>query len=176
MWPNFELQNIDEKYYEEIFQWRSDPYAILHNPFAPCDLNMFSQKLKEYSSELKNVYDGKNRKWIILNDKIVLSVLGITDINPMMKTAEIGYQVNPEMRNMGIGTKAVYTLVKTIFTKTDIRKLTAIISHNNIPSRKIVEKIGFKQEGLLRKHFIIQGQEVDEVYYGIFRDDVSAGT
>lgn len=166
------LENIDKKYFEEIYKWRSDPYAIQHNPFAPCDFDLFVQKMNSYSSSLDDVYDGNDRKWIILKDDVVLSILGITDINKMMKTAEIGYQVNPNMRRQGIGTDAVYALVKTVFDSTDIRKLTAIISHANIPSRKIVEKIGFKQEGMLRKHFLIQGNEVDEAVYGIFKDEV----
>ncbi len=168
----FKLESIDKKYHEELYSWRSDPFALQHNPFAPCDLNLFVQKMKSYSSSLDDVYDGNDRKWIILKDDIVLSIVGITEINKMMKTAEIGYQVNPKMRRQGIGTNAVYTLVKTIFDSTDIRKLTAIISHANLPSRKIAEKIGFKQEGMLRKHFLIQGNEVDEAIYGIFREEV----
>lgn len=172
----FKLENIDKKYYKEIYDWRSDSYAIEHNPFAPCDFDLFTAKFDSYSSSLDQIYDGKDRKWIILQDDIVLSLLGLTSINKMMKTAEIGYQVNPKMRRQGIGAKAVHTLVKTVFDFTDIRKVTATISHANIPSRRIVEKVGFKQEGLLRKHFIIQGNEVDEAVYGIFKDEILTST
>ena len=168
----YKLEKIDKKYYKEIYSWRNDPYAIEHNPFAPCDFDLFSKKMESFSSDLDQIYDGQDRKWIILNDDVVFSILGLTSINKMMKTAEISYQVNPKLRRQGIGAKAVYTLIKTVFDFTDIRKLTAIISHANIPSRKIAEKVGFKQEGLLRKHFIIQGIEVDEVIYGIFKDEV----
>ena len=168
----FKLQSIDKKYYSEIYSWRSDPYAIEHNPFAPCDFELFSEIFSSYSSSLDEIYNGKDRKWIILQNDIVASVMGLSAINAMMKTAEIGYQVNPIMRNQGIGTKAVHTLVKAVFDHTEIRKMTATISSANLPSRKIVEKVGFKQEGLLRKHFIIQGKEVDEAVYGIFREEI----
>lgn len=169
---SFLLSEITSSMYEEIYSWRSDEYAVKHNPFAPCDFSEFSEKMESYSSNLQSVYDGTSFKWVIVDGSDILSVVGITDINKMMFTAEIGYQVNPKFRKQGIGTKAVFSLVTNVFEATNLRKLTATISDENIPSCKIVEKIGFKQEGLLRKHFIINGLEVDERFYGIFKDEV----
>lgn len=169
---SFLLSKISSSMYQELYSWRNDEYAMKHNPFAACNLAEFSDKMESYSSNLQHVYNKNSFKWVILDGSDILSLVGLCSINQMMGTAEIGYQVNPKFRKQGIGTKAVLSLVMEVFKTTKLRKLTAIISAKNIPSCKIVEKIGFKQEGLLRKHFIINGQEVDERFYGIFKDEV----
>lgn len=169
----FRPQAITPSMYQEIYQSRSDAFAVEHNPFAPCDFAEFSKIMDNFSVNLAEVYSAKGLKWVITQDEKILAVLGISQINKMMKTAEIGHQVNPKLRGMGIGTKAVFALINHVFANSDLRKLIATISDNNIPSCKIVEKIGFKQEGLLRKHFLINGQERDERLYGILRGELT---
>ena len=168
----FTLEAITPTMHKEVYGWRSDPFAVEHNPFAPCDFDEFSKIMRGFTTNMDEIYSGKGFKWVITHEGEILSILGLSQINKMMRTAEIGYQVNPKFRGMGIGTKAVFTLIKYTFENSDLRKLIATIADKNIPSCKIVENVGFKQEGLLRKHFLIQGREVDERFYGIFRDEV----
>ena len=74
-------------------------------------------------------------------------------------------------RNQGHGFDMAKALISKLFSQTDLRKLIALISDNNIPSYKIVEKLGFQKEGLLRSHFLIEGEEVDERIYGLLKKD-----
>lgn len=171
----FTLESISPAMYEELYSWRSDPFALEHNPFAPCNFDEFSKIMNDFTANMDEIYSGKGFKWAIFHEEEILSILGLSQINKMMKTAEISYQVNPKFRGMGIGTKAVFSLVKYTFENSDLRKLIATIADRNIPSCKIVEKIGFKQEGLLRKHFLIQDREVDERFYGLLRNEFLVG-
>lgn len=162
-----------ESIYKELYEWRSDEFAIIHNPFAECSFEEFSKIMNDFSAEFNEIYSGKGFKWAVMKDNCILALIGLSQINKMMKTAEVGYQVGPSYRGQGIGTSVVREFVKMIFSQTDLRKLTATIADGNIPSCKIVEKAGFKQEGLLRKHFLINGIETDERIYGLMRDEVS---
>jgi ribosomal-protein-alanine N-acetyltransferase len=155
----------------ELYKWRSDEFTKSHNPLAKVDFEKFSEIMSAISSDFETFYHKKSMNWVIIQDDSIIALLSCSSINQRMQTAEIGYQVNPKFRKHGVGSSAVNSLVKNIFERTEIRKLVALISDCNIPSCKIIEKIGFKQEGLLRKHFIIEGQEVDERYYGILRNE-----
>jgi ribosomal-protein-alanine N-acetyltransferase len=166
-----EFVKLEPSMFKELFSWRDDPFAKKYNPFADCTFIEFTKIMNNYSQDLKEVYSGKDFKWAIIDNKEILALLGISQVNKMMKTAEIGYQVSPKYRRKGIGLIAVDELVKLVFTETDLRKLVATIADANIPSCKIVEKLGFKQEGLLRKHFIINGIETDERIYGLLREE-----
>jgi len=46
----------------------------------------------------------------------------------------------------------------------------ACLTHNE-PSRKLLEKSGFKQEGLAREYLCINGRWQDHVNYAILRTD-----
>lgn len=166
-----DLIKIDQRFYSEIFQWRNDPYAREHNPFAPCEFDEFTTRMNSYSPDIQNIYAKKDMKWGYFNGEEILGIIGITKINQMMKTAELTYQVSPLKRNQGHGFDMAKALISKLFSQTDLRKLIALISDNNIPSYKIVEKLGFQKEGLLRSHFLIEGEEVDERIYGLLKKD-----
>jgi ribosomal-protein-alanine N-acetyltransferase len=42
---------------------------------------------------------------------------------------------------------------------------------DNIASQKLLEKVGFKKEGILRGYRIIRGEPIDVVLYSITRND-----
>lgn len=166
---------VQASMFREFYAWRSDPFAIKFNPFAECDFDKFFEIMNGFSTDLNDLYSGKDLKWAVVEDDHIFALIGLSQINKMMKTAEIGYQVSPNHRNKGLGTKVVKEFVKMIFTETDLRKIIATIADGNIPSCKIVEKCGFQQEGLLRKHFLINGIETDERVYGMLRGDFTNG-
>ncbi len=87
--------------------------------------------------------------------------------------SEIGYDVGQEFQGRGIGTEAIIHLVAKIFTETSIRRLLAYVAEGNVPSRKLLERVGFQQEGIFREHFIINGKATDEVIYGVLGSDWS---
>ncbi len=47
-------------------------------------------------------------------------------------------------------------------------RCSCIISEDNYKSRKLVERLGFKQEGIIRKGF---DGEKDAIYYGLLKDE-----
>ena len=86
-----------------------------------------------------------------------------------MNTAEIGYGVAEEHHRKGIGTNAVRLLVDKVFSETHLRKLFAHVHSGNTASCRLLERIGFKREGVLREHYLVNGMPVDEVFYGLLR-------
>jgi ribosomal-protein-alanine N-acetyltransferase len=163
---------ISKDAYSEIFKWREDPFAIKYNPFDLCEFDMFCEVVSNCSSDISKLYNGDNFKWMVLNEKHVLATISLGSINKRMKTAELGYQVNPIFRAQGVGTSLVGLFSNFVFENSDLRKLIAMVADRNIPSCKILEKNGFIKEGLLRNHFIINGLEVDERIYGLLRTDI----
>ncbi|MDP7322245.1 MAG: GNAT family protein [Bacteriovoracaceae bacterium] len=162
---------VEQEMLEELYQWRKDPFAVKHNPFFDHGFNKFVETMNGCSSDFNEIYSGKDIKLVLVESNEILALVGLSQINKMMKTAEIGYQVSPHHRNKGIGTKAVNNFINMIFSKTDLRKVIATIADGNLPSCKVVENIGFIQEGLLRKHYLVNGIETDERIYGLLRSE-----
>lgn len=71
----------------------------------------------------------------------------------------------------GTGTLLGYLGLRYIFEEVGVRKLCAeVISHNN-RSLRFHEKLGFCQEGLLKRHVMKKGIYHDLIAYAMFSDE-----
>lgn len=69
----------------------------------------------------------------------------------------------------GIATAAVTLLVEKIFRETNLRRLLAYVHEENVASCRVLEKLGFQEEGLLREHYVINGAAANEILYGLLK-------
>ena len=84
---------------------------------------------------------------------------------------EIGYALLPAEMGKGYGTEAVRILVDYLFLSKDIMRIQATTDVRNIPSQKVLEKVGFKKEGIIRKSDFMRGEWADDIFYSILREE-----
>ncbi len=77
----------------------------------------------------------------------------------------------PAERNRGYCTEAVKIIVDYLFLTRDIVRIQAETNPKNIASWKVLEKAGFKREGVRRQSVFIRGKWQDGVLYSILRED-----
>ncbi len=81
------------------------------------------------------------------------------------ETAEIGYSVVREHRGRGVATEAVAGLVAEGFERAGLTRVRAYCVPKNVPSRTVLERNGFVDEGVARHGATVQGQAVDVIAY-----------
>jgi len=86
------------------------------------------------------------------------------------KQLEIGYSLVPNERGKGHGTEAVQIMVDYLFLSRDATRIQAQTDQRNVASQKVLEKVGFKKEGILRRNFFIRGEWTDDYIYSILRE------
>jgi len=159
--------------YAEIWhEWRHEPKCLAFNPIMDLDLDQVRVRLGELSSDLSD-YDAKEYRWFAERDGELVATVALDDVDRRNGYGEIGYQTGLAFEGQGLGRAAVGLLIQKVFAETPLRKLTATIAVDNVASRRIVERLGFVQEGLLREHFSIQGRYVDQAMYGLLRSDLT---
>jgi RimJ/RimL family protein N-acetyltransferase len=94
-----------------------------------------------------------------------------TLVHPVGKLLEIGYSLVPSERGKGWCTEAVGIMVDYLFLSKDIIRIQAHTDVRNVASQKVLEKVGFKKEGTIRKNFFIHGEWRDEFLYSILREE-----
>jgi RimJ/RimL family protein N-acetyltransferase len=109
--------------------------------------------------------------WFARYDGKIIGSASLSGINEMMQVAEIGYMVDEAFHGRGLGTIIGKTLVAKVFAETKLRKLLAYVHDKNLPSRRLLERIGFKKEGFLREHYLINGKPENEILYGLLRSE-----
>ena len=87
------------------------------------------------------------------------------------KWIEIGYDLVPNERGKGYGTEAVQIIVDYLFLSKDIARIQAITNVKNTVSQRVLEKVGFKREGTIRKAGFARGRWVDACIYSILREE-----
>jgi RimJ/RimL family protein N-acetyltransferase len=92
-------------------------------------------------------------------------------LHPATRVLEISYSFIPSERGKGYGTEALNMIVDFLFLSKDAVRIQAQTDARNFASQKILEKVGFKKEGVLRKSFFIRGEWKDSWIYGILREE-----
>jgi len=87
------------------------------------------------------------------------------------KQLEIGYSLIPDERGKGYGTEALQIMVDYLFLSKDATRVQVQTDLRNVASQKVIEKVGFKKEGTLRKNFFMRGELRDCYIYSILREE-----
>ncbi|WP_267163141.1 GNAT family N-acetyltransferase [Halovenus salina] len=85
--------------------------------------------------------------------------------------AELAYWIVPEQQGNGYATEAVSLAVDYAFDERRRHKVVAGVFATNAPSRGLLEKLGFRQEGRLREHAYLDGEYVDLLRYGLLESE-----
>jgi RimJ/RimL family protein N-acetyltransferase len=83
----------------------------------------------------------------------------------------LSYWIAPEHQGEGYATEATSLVIDYVFTSFDKPGIRAFTSGENEPSRRLLETLGFRQEGRFRKDQFREGEYVDTVHYGLLREE-----
>lgn len=100
---------------------------------------------------------------------------GYLDIDRSNRTLEIGMTwYGLEYQRTFVNTECKYLLLKHAFDDLASRRVCLKTDTRNTPSRRAIERIGGRQEGILRNHRINRdGSNRDSVYYSIIEQEWS---
>ncbi len=82
---------------------------------------------------------------------------------------EIGYSLIEAARGAGYATEALATIVDEAFTVSELGELQACCVPENVSSRAVLERAGFREVRLLRGGAMIRGRHVDVLLYSVAR-------
>jgi uncharacterized protein (TIGR00725 family) len=89
-------------------------------------------------------------------------------------TNEVGYWLGEEFWNRGIATESVCAITGYAFaSNSDLHRISARVFPWNQASMRVLEKAGYRREGVLRHSAIKEGRFVDEVIFGRIRQGKS---
>ncbi|KAF3457117.1 hypothetical protein FNV43_RR01774 [Rhamnella rubrinervis] len=87
---------------------------------------------------------------------------------------ELGYVLGSKYWGKGIATQAVKLVAHTIFKEwPHLERLEALVDVENEGSKRVLQKAGFKNEGVLRKYVILKGKTRDMEMFSLLSTDVS---
>jgi RimJ/RimL family protein N-acetyltransferase len=164
------LRALEPEDYLITSEWRKDP-EIQNMVGGP---KYFVSKEKERQWVLNTIQDNSR---IVLgicikeNDKLI-GTINIQEIDMLNRTAHIPVLIGDKSEwGKGYATEARFLALKFAIEERGIHRVWALVLEDNIGSLKMLEKCGFKREGLLRDSVFKSGKYHNQVYMSVLEED-----
>jgi [ribosomal protein S5]-alanine N-acetyltransferase len=166
---SLKLLPYEQSFLQAFIDWRNQPLSVRHNPLQKMSDEEIAKMLYNEGADLCDLRKHESFRWFISTDGQVVGTISLKNISHSMGYAEIGYGLSESHHGKGIITAALRILIEKIFNESPLRRLLAYVHEENHASRRVLEKLGFQEEGLLREHYLINGTPVNEIVYGLLK-------
>jgi ribosomal-protein-alanine N-acetyltransferase len=92
-----------------------------------------------------------------------------------LRSGYLGYWIDRSVAGRGMASLAVALVCDHAFGPVGLHRLQADIRPENLPSQRLVERLGFQQEGRLRRLLDIDGDWRDHLSYALLAEDLPRG-
>jgi ribosomal-protein-serine acetyltransferase len=93
--------------------------------------------------------------------------IGLGNLQADSRAGMIGYWLGADYTGRGLVTDAVRVLLDYAFGELELHRVDITCPATNLRSRRIPERLGFREEGTRRQAVWVHGQPLDEVLYGM---------
>ena len=123
-----------------------------------------------------NARAGLGLPFVIEVDGVLAGQLNVSSITyGSLGSATIGYWVSEKFAGRGATPTAVALATDYCFFSTGLHRMEICIRPENEPSLRVVEKLGFRYEGLRRRYIHINGAWRDHFCFALVVDEMPTG-
>ena len=105
------------------------------------------------------------------DEETAIGAGGFWNFDAGFRCAEIGYELHPDCWGRGLMGEALRAMLAYGFEQLGLHRIEANPLAGNDASQKLLEKLGFKLEGTLRQRHFFRGAFLDQLYYGLLKDE-----
>ena len=140
---------------------------IIHNPISSYNQQQWYERICQNGDVVLSIFFKHPDR-----EPELLGAVGLYNINMRHQLATVKTMRIPEkFQGLGIASEALSMLIDYGFNTLNLHKITCDTFADNVATAKHLEKVGLRQEGVLRKHYFHQGKFKDALSYSILRED-----
>lgn len=119
---------------------------------------------------------GRSVNVVVEHDGHVVGDLfvGIGDEQADGAVAYLGYTLATRHQGKGFASEAATAMVDALFAHTPVHRIVATLDPENWASMRLLEQLGFQFEGVARRAEPIRGEWLDDMRFGMLREDRAA--
>lgn len=114
------------------------------------------------------------RLWIFKNgqeDRVIGSVAFNHIVRGAFLSCYLGYRLDAAETGRGYAAEAINRGVALMFGEYGLHRIEANVMPGNVPSLRVLEKLGFRSEGLARRYLKINGRWQDHLHMVLLSDE-----
>lgn len=155
--PLATLREMRAEDIEPMFRILSRPAVFEHtswNVTAPSDLQAYGAQERSAGSMTRFAI-------VRRDDGAFIGSAGFHSVSPSNRTAEIAYDLAPEVWGHGIARAACEVLTRWAFEHVGLLRVQGTTLVTNLRSQRVLEACAFEREGLLRRYRLVRGTPGD---------------
>lgn len=120
-----------------------------------------------------NATNDSYNRWVVVRkaDNTPLGTCGFHKWDKAHRRNEIGYDLSPQFHGQGYMREALKACLSHAFRRLQVHRVDAFVATDNERSLHLLERLGFKREGLLRDYFWSGGVGYDHYILGLLKSD-----
>lgn len=128
---------------------------------------------RAYVNYIISLENDNSYNWVIELDGKAIGTINVCYSDDNSEICGIAYALSHDYWGKGIITEAFRAVAKFLFDCVNYRKIIAGCDSENVGSRRVMEKIGMKQEACLRLQIKRKdGTFGDDLQYGLFKNEL----
>lgn len=156
-----------------IYNWRNESALQAHQPLVYLSPDHIQSDIERTSGNQLPNYARDRFQWIIerISDRAPMGWMTLSIRTWEHQIGEIGYSISEAYHGQGYGYEALQLMLRKVFYEAHLYRVEAKCSVENPASYKLLEKVGFTKEGVLREYFNIRGKRIDHFIYSFLRSE-----
>lgn len=165
------LRAIRDDDADGLFVVFSDPEAMRFWSASPvADIEQIRERIR-LVRDWFTAREGLQWAIALHDDDRCVGTATLFNISPPNRRAEFGCSLARMLWGQGIAREAVGMMLRFGFDHLGLERIEADIDPRNANSIRLVERMGFQREGVLRARWRVGGQVQDSALYGLLRED-----
>ena len=162
-------ENIDNL---DISKW----LLVVPHPYSLKDARQWINENKKKWKKKEKI--GYSFGIELKEEKKFIGGIGLDHVDKRQGIATTGYWIGEKYWRNGYGGEALAAVLNLAFNKLKLRRIEAEVFQGNPSSGKMLEKFGFKKEGLKRESNICKanGKIYDSICYGLLKRELKKQT
>ena len=141
----------------------SDP-AVMRFVGSPPGVRTHDETVKRVRQRMEADHGSKGGWWVVEDRDATFHGVGLLLPMPVGGDVEVGYRLTRRSWGRGIATETGSALVDHAFSRLALPRVVAVVYPENLPSRRVLAKLGFAADGLREYkgasvlHFVLDGE------------------
>ena len=171
---NLRLRPSNQNDVQGMFAMLSDPESMKYWCDKP--IENLDAAVGVLNKDLESDAQGQSMCWAVTfpgEDRMIGKCI-LFQFDQANHRAEIGYILNREYWRQGLMQQALEAVIDFAFDTLKLHRIEADVDTENTGSIAILEKLGFKREGLFRERWFVYDEWQDSLMLGLLKQDWQA--
>ncbi|MEY9949100.1 GNAT family N-acetyltransferase [Kitasatospora sp. GAS1066B] len=168
--PRLDLRRFRPEDSAALAAYRSDPAVARYQGWsAPVSPAQAAELVRDFAAG-----DPRRPGWFqyaieLRTDGRLIGDLGV-HLHENLRQAELGFTLAPEHQGHGYATEAVRAVLRELFERRGLHRVSAVCDARNRSSAGLLERVGFQLEGRRPEYTWCKGEWTDDLLFGLLAD------